>query len=602
MSDVSIGWVDVELGEVAQIIRGVTYKSEHSADVPKDGFLAVLRATNITGEVLTFDNLVYVPSKNVSTKQLLLQGDVVIASSSGSKEIVGKAGSFLGGSFVGSFGAFCTGLRPSTFLSPTYFRYYFQTPAYRKSVSALSAGSNINNLKTADLASQHFPLPPAVEQSRIVEKLEELLSDLDAAVVELRAAQKKLGQYRQSLLKAAVEGKLTAEWRAAQKFGAGESASETGAQLLERILQERRTRWEAKQLAKFESQGKIPPKGWQKKYPEPVQPDTSDLPKLPDGWVWASVDQCSLDESAITDGPFGSNLKSSHYQETGPRVIRLQNIGDGVFHDAKAHISHSHYIELLKHAVQEGDLVIAMLGEILPRACMIPNGVAPAIVKADCARVRVNQSLIKPTILMSQLNSKPVRDAVAKFVKGIGRPRVNLGHIRAIPIALCSVEEQLQMEGFMSIAQQSIDRQNDALDLSFEQSAAQRKNILKAAFSGKLVPQDPNDEPASVLLERIRIERAEREKQPKVGKSKPKKEIAAMVRTLKEVLAEAGDWVPAQEAFRRCGVTDGAETEQLETLYAELRELHVVEKRVQVKPESDEHGRKTGDLLKLIGN
>lgn len=449
-------------------------------------------------------------------------------------------------------------------------------------------------LKLTSSAMKRIPLvvAPVAEQTRIVEKLEELLSDLDAGVAELKAAQKKLAQYRQSLLKAAVEGALTAEWRRRHM------PLETGEQLLARILTERRARWEAKQLAKFKAQGKVPPKDWQKKYPEPVQPDTTDLPELPEGWVWASVDQASLDESAITDGPFGSNLKSSHYQDSGPRVIRLQNIGDGVFNDAKAHISEAHYAELLKHSVQKDDLVIAMLGEVLPRACMIPIGVAPAIVKADCARVRVNEVLIRPTILMSQLNSKPVRDAVVKFVKGIGRPRVNLGHIRAIPIALCSVDEQLQVESLLSNAQQSIQQQNEAINLSLKQSTAQRQNILRAAFAGQLVPQDPSDEPASVLLERIRAERAERDMQPKVRKTKQQKEIAAVVNKLIDVLAEAGDWVPAQEAFQRCGVADGAETEQVEALYAELRDLDKAG-RLAVEAVTDAQGRKLHDRLKL---
>lgn len=478
------------------------------------------------------------------------------------------------------------------------FLYHFLLSQEKGFVDAGKGGAQ-PNISQGIIKAWPLSLPPVTEQTRIVVKLEELLSDLDAGVAELKAAQKKLAQYRQSLLKASLEGALTAEWRAQH------TPSENGAELLQRILTVRRARWEAKQLAKFKEQGKPPPKDWQKKYPEPVQPDTKGLSKLPEGWVWASVDQCSLDESAITDGPFGSNLKSSHYQDSGPRVIRLQNIGDGVFYDAKAHISKSHYAELLKHSVQEDDLVIAMLGEVLPRACMIPGGVTPAIVKADCARVRVNKALIKPTILMSQLNSKPVRNAVVKFVKGIGRPRVNLGHIRAIPIALCSVDEQLQMEALLSDAQQSIDRQNEALELSFKQSTAQRQNILRAAFAGQLVPQDPDDEPASALLERIRAERAERNKQPKirkVRKTKQPKEVAAMMSKLIDVLAEAGDWVPAQEAFSRCGVVDGTRTVRIEELYAELRQLHVVEQRVQVRPATDEHGRKTGDLLKLIAN
>ena len=151
----------------------------------------------------------------------------------------------------------------------------------------LDKSTAIPSLSRDDLYRVQIPVAPRAEQTRIVAKLEELLSDLDAGVAELKAAQKKLAQYRQSLLKAAVEGALTAEWRAQNPPG------ETGAQLLSRILIERRARWEAKQLARFKEQGKAPPKDWQKKYPEPVPPDTTDLPDLPGGWVWASVDQLS---------------------------------------------------------------------------------------------------------------------------------------------------------------------------------------------------------------------------------------------------------------------------------------------------------------------
>jgi type I restriction enzyme S subunit len=112
------------------------------------------------------------------------------------------------------------------------------------------------------------------------------------------------------------------------------------------------------------------------------------------------------------------------------------------------------------------------------------------------------------------------------------------------------------------------------------------------------VPQDPNDEPASVLLDRIRAERVEREKQPKVRKTKQKKEISAVISKLKDVLAEVGDWVPAQEAFRRCGVADGAETDRVEALYAELRKLDKAG-QLAVEAVTDAQGRKLHDRLKL---
>ena len=92
---------------------------------------------------------------------------------------------------------------------------------------------------------------------------------------------------------------------------------------------------------------------------------------LPPGWTWARLeDLVAAEPRAITDGPFGSNLKTAHYTDSGPRVIRLQNIGDGVFRHEDAHVSEEHYMSLIQHSVREGDLVVASLGETLPRACL----------------------------------------------------------------------------------------------------------------------------------------------------------------------------------------------------------------------------------------
>lgn len=124
-------------------------------------------------------------------------------------------------------------------------------------------------------------------------------------------------------------------------------------------------------------------------------------------------------------------------------------------------------------------------------------------------------------------------------------------------------------------------------------------NILRAAFAGQLVPQDPSEEPACVLLERLRAEHAERAKLPKVRKTKKHKEIAAVISKLLDVLAEAGDWLPAQEAFRRCGVADGALTDQIEALYAELRALDKAG-RLAVEAVTDTKGHKLHDRLKLL--
>ena len=148
---------------------------------------------------------------------------------------------------------------------------------------------------------------------------------------------------------------------------------------------------------------------------------------------------------------------------------------------------------------------------------------------------------------------------------------------------------------------EALDRQEKSVELGLSQSAAQRKNILKAAFSGQLVPQDPADEPAGALLARIRAERAEQAKQPKSRKTKFSKEAVSMALKLIDVLTEAADWVPAQEAFRRCGIADGSVTDQIEILYAELRELDKA-KRLAVEAVTDAQGRKLYDRLKLIAS
>lgn len=393
-------------------------------------------------------------------------------------------------------------------------------------------------VKFEQLGNFKILLPPAAEQARIVEKLEELLSDLDAGIAELKAAQRKLAQYRSSLLKAAMEGTLTAEWRTTRR-----PIQETGSDLLQRILTERRTRWEQKQLAKLAEQKRTPPKGWQAKYPKPVAPDLTGLPALPKGWAWATLDQCAIDEDAITDGPFGSNLKSEHYTDSGPRVIRLQNIGDGRFLDARAHVSEERYERLRKHAVVEGDIAIAMLGEVLPRACVVPAEVGPAIVKADCARVRLNPELIPPLLAVAALNAEPTRMRVSRLTKGIGRTRVNLGHIRSIAIPLPPSAEQDRILVVLSEFLQSCDTQNLLIERELSLSAAQRKNILKTAFTGQLVPQDPDDEPASKLLEHLRQERAA---QPRAKRSRQMNKSSSGTRN---AVDQIRTWIDSRDSF-----------------------------------------------------
>jgi type I restriction enzyme S subunit len=452
-------------------------------------------------------------------------------------------------------------------------------------------------LKLTSAAMRRIPmvLAPAAEQSRIVAKLEELLSDLDAGVAELKAAQKKLQQYRQSLFKAAVEGALTADWREAQRQQG--TSTETGAQLFGRILTQRRARWEARQLAKFKEQGKAPPKDWQKKYPEPVQPDTTDLPTLPHGWVWASMDQL------VAESSYGTSVKSD-YESHGTPVLRIPNVSGGRLDLRDMKFSTVDLGLNKDDPLAVGDvLVIRTNGSIslVGRAAAVVNELPTDHYFASyLLRLRsVEVSSVHVWILAVLTGDTGRQWLETRAASSAGQHNISLSTLLTMPVPLPSLLEQNLALEELKAGRESAERLEAATELSLRQSTAQRQNILRAAFSGQLLPQDPNDESASALLERIGAERIERAKKSKVRRIRRLEEIATVASKLIEVLTEAGDWVPAQEAFRRCGVTDGALTERVEQLYAELREL---DKKgvLAVQPVIDARGRKLYDKLKLL--
>jgi len=430
-------------------------------------------------------------------------------------------------------------------------------------------------LKLTSSAMKQIPMvvAPAAEQTRIVEKLEELLSDLDAGVAELNAAQKKLVQYRQSLLKAAVEGALTAEWRAARSAplpprgggAGGEGATrsrhepeliscathphaefthhgqalptspplpnpspargegleyETGAQLLQRILTERRVRWEAKQLAKFAEQGKTPPKDWQKKYPEPVQPDTTNLPQLPEGWVWASLDQLT---EFITSGSRGW---ADYYADAGARFIRSQNINkDWLDLSDVAFVSPPAGSEGARTRVQRDDLLLTITGANVGKAASVETELDEAYVSQHVALIRVIETCLTAFLHLFLTADAGGRGQLNKQAYGAGKPGLNLQQVAAVLVPLAGSSEIHVLLGTVTAQFEAATANETAITVALKQSTAQRQNILRAAFSGQLVPQDPNDEPASVLLARIRTERAARDAVKKPRGRKPRESV-----------------------------------------------------------------------------
>ena len=184
----------VRVGDLAEQIRGVTYAKGDASDEPRDGYVPILRAGNISDEGLSLSDLVFVPAARVSDRQFLKRNDVLVAASSGSLDVVGKA-ALVNSDVKAGFGAFCKVLRPSAEVHPAYFAHFFRTPAYRGRVSALAAGANINNLRNEDLDDLTLPLPSAEEQRRLAE----ILDRADALRAKRRAALAQVGGLTQAI-------------------------------------------------------------------------------------------------------------------------------------------------------------------------------------------------------------------------------------------------------------------------------------------------------------------------------------------------------------------------------------------------------------------
>lgn len=395
-------------------------------------------------------------------------------------------------------------LRPGPAVSGKYLAYALQESQTLERMLDDMAGVAITRLTLRKLNDAEIPLAPLNCQTRIVEKLEELLSDLDAGVAELKVAQRKLAQYRQSLLKAAVEGALTADWRAARaKTG---KSQETGAQLLQRILTERRAHWEAKQFAKFAEQGKAPPTGWKGKYKEPVAPDVANLPALPVGWAWACAEQlCDF----ITKGTTPPTRSADGINMTIPflRVTNLTNDGsldlsDRVFVSPETHLGF-----LARSIAYPGDVLMNIVGPPLGQVSVVPTDFTQWNINQAIAIFRAVEGVSPNFICTMLLSAVSQRWLKARAKTTAGQTNLTLELCRNLPVPLPPMAEQLAITELIHSALDSEKEQVIAINHGLKQSAAQRKNILKAAFAGQLVPQDPNDEPASALLGRIRAER-----------------------------------------------------------------------------------------------
>ena len=469
------GWSKAKLSDLLTVLRGVTYKKEHAAREPRAGLLPILRANNIQ-DGLVFEDLVYVPKACVSETQMLRSGDIVIAASSGSRHIVGKAAQ-LKTDWRGSFGTFCFGLRPKPGVNPGYLSWFLQTSEYRHQVSELSAGVNINNLRATHIEEIPIAVAPPDEQRRIVAEIEKQFTRLEAGVAALRRVQANLKRYRAAVLKAACEGRLVPTEAELQKSeGRGQKSKakfETGAELLARILTERRQNWQGRG-----------------QYKEPAAPDISNLPSLPEGWTWAQFGYLGKDPfNTVQTGPFGAQLHNTEFTETGVPVIAVGNLtGTGFRTDGLYFVNTTKAKQLARYDVWAGDLLFARSGATLGKVCVAPAVVQDWRMTGHILRARLNQTFINPKIAVYALAALPaVRKQVFGNVRGVTRPGFNTGLLESILIPVPPLVEQTRIVAEVERRLSVVEGLESVVTANLQRATRLRQSILQKAFTGEIL-------------------------------------------------------------------------------------------------------------------
>jgi type I restriction enzyme, S subunit len=420
-------------------------------------------------------------------------------------------------------------------IDPEYLSWCLRAHARSILDRCTKDGTTVHSIEAPALKAYRVPIAPIEEQRRIVVKVEALFSELDKGVESLKTAREQLTVYRQAVLKQAFEGKLTDQWRRKNK-----DRLENPLKMLKRLRQEREacyrqqlSDWETAVMA-WEVTNKDEKRPIKPKAPTPFQEPTpeelAELPDLPDGWIWARPeDIAAQEEYAIGIGPFGSNLKVSDYRENGIPLIFVRNITRSDFSRDLKYIDPKKYAELIAHSVKPLDLLITKMGDP-PGDCEIYPETSPeAVLTADCLKFRLWEKYGHRKFYKNCFNSSLVRRQLGLITKGVAQKKISTARFKTILIPFLSIDEQQIIADHLDDVFSIVDQQEQAISESLQKAEALRQSILKKAFSGQLVTQNPEDEPASVLLERIRMEKANQAKTAKVsGKHQPRLKRVAL--------------------------------------------------------------------------
>jgi type I restriction enzyme S subunit len=336
----------------------------------------------------------------------------------------------------------------------------------------------IGNRSNASVLSElELPLPPLPEQRRIVAKLDALDARAKRARADLDRIPALVARAKQAILAKAFRGELTAEWRDAP----AENTSQKHAAI--RVLRQANPRLSRRQiLAKT--------------------PDFS----IPGNWAWISPDEVAADEKySIGIGPFGSNLVKSDYREAGVRLVFVRDIRRESFSaDDARYVEHKKASELYQHLARPGDVLITKMGDPPGDCCVFPLDAEPAIITADCIKLTPHVDLAESKYLNYCIRSEQVQSQFKGITAGVAQQKVSLERFRQLALPIAPLAEQSEIVRRIESAFQKIDR--IAADAASASKLLGRLDqaILTKAFRGELVPQNPEDESASILLDRFR--------------------------------------------------------------------------------------------------
>jgi type I restriction enzyme S subunit len=376
-------------------------------------------------------------------------------------------------------------------LNSKYLMYFLNSIEFMRFATNLNSGDR-PRVKFEQLASYPFPLPSFEQQIRIIAEIEKQFSRLDEAVENLNRVKANLKRYKASILKAAVEGKLTEEWRK------NHPDVESAEILLDRILTERRKKWEQVELAKKKAKGKEPKDDkWKKKYKETLSPVIDRLYELPEKWKWSSFGQ--LIQTINAGKSFKCNERPPEGEEIG--VVKVSAVSWGEFNELESKTVTDTSKINQNYLIHPGDFLFSRANTIeLVGACVIAKSFKRKLMLSDkILRLDLTFDLKKWCLVC--LRTRFGRNEIESLATGNQESMRNISqaNIMKIRLPLPPLEEQEAVINEVEQILTQCEMLDKICDANLKRADRLRQSILKKAFSGKLVPQEEIDEPASGL-------------------------------------------------------------------------------------------------------